>query len=70
MKTIDGITVLISFGFGQVAFDKGKKRVPCLDANIMNMIEGLRVGEGIPLLDAWLNGWDNANLNMFREVTK
>jgi hypothetical protein len=61
MKTTDGTTALIAYGFGQIAFDKGKKRIPCLDVNIMNMMEGLQVGEGIPLLNAWLNGWDMAS---------
>lgn len=49
---------------GVKAFGKGIKRVPALDKDLMNMLEGVQVGDEltIPIMKAWVNGWDEANL--------
>jgi hypothetical protein len=54
---------IINAGFlGAIAFKEGKPRVPALDANLMQEIKGLQNGEGLPLLNMWLQQWDLANL--------
>lgn len=55
----------IALGFGQVAFQKGKPRIPAQDKNIMGMIApGTPIGasDTIVILTAWLQGWDTENL--------
>jgi len=49
---------------GTKAFEKGIKRVPSLDKDLMKMLEGVQVGDSmtIPIMKAWTNGWDEANL--------
>lgn len=48
---------------GHMAFKNGKTRVPAHDANVLELLKGNKIGEGIPVLTAWLRGWDNANLS-------
>jgi hypothetical protein len=49
---------------GAIAFAKGIKRVPALDKALMNMLEGFQVGDSrtLPIMNAWTQGWDKANL--------
>jgi len=49
---------------GDAAFRAGKQRVPAVDQQLMALIgPGRPVGGGAKeLLDAWLRGWDRANL--------
>jgi hypothetical protein len=44
------------------AFERGDMRVPAQDFRMSNLLKGFQVGESIPVLDAWLKGWDNANI--------
>ncbi len=48
--------------FGNVAFARGNQRAPAFDADFLAGLAGVRVGDGVPLSMAWLNGWDQANL--------
>ncbi len=49
---------------GKSAFLEGKSRVPAHDNNIMEFLKDKPVGSplNVPLMDAWLQGWDEANL--------
>lgn len=47
---------------GTVAFRAGKKRIPALDRDLAPLLAGNQIGEGIPVLNAWLASWDAANL--------
>ena len=62
MKPINGAVLLAFTACGTLAFNEGKERTPCLDANCMGMIEACKfnVGEGIPYFNAWLEAWDDA----------
>lgn len=54
-----------AYKLGVAAFKNGAKRIPALDKHLLAMIEraGSRpVGASVPVLDAWLKGWDDANL--------
>lgn len=48
---------------GVQAFADGKKSVPNLDAKVMKLLEGLDIGEGTPILEAWSEAWHVANSN-------
>ncbi|MFA6903349.1 MAG: hypothetical protein WC236_09725 [Gallionellaceae bacterium] len=51
--------------FGMIAFASGIKAVPALDKNIMEMVANnpnKTVGASLPLLKAWIRGWNKANL--------
>lgn len=48
---------------GTKAFKDGKQRTPWLDSVVIEIMEGLQVGEGIPVMKAWYKGWDLANIN-------
>lgn len=61
-KTIRETETLIAHEFGRLAFQTGKPRIPAQDWNAMNMLTGKDVGEGIHILNAWLQGWDTENL--------
>lgn len=54
--------VIVAQVLGQKAFVNGAKRVPAHDPELMTLLAGNEVGQGIPVLDAWLRGWDEANL--------
>ena len=48
---------------GRDAFRRGVKCVPALDMkNLQPYLAGNQVGDGIPILDAWLTGWSEANV--------
>lgn len=47
---------------GNIAFHAGKNRIPCQDKELMKLLEGNKIGEGIETLKAWERGWDQANL--------
>lgn len=47
---------------GCIAFNSNKKRIPALDTNFCELIYGNKIGGSIPALNAWMRGWDNANL--------
>jgi hypothetical protein len=47
---------------GRAAFEADKKRIPAQDPAVLPLLAGLQVGEGLPILNAWLRGWDRANL--------
>lgn len=51
-----------AYRLGVNAFQAGAKRVPAFDRQILTMLEGKKVGEGVEILDAWLKGWDDVNL--------
>lgn len=46
---------------GTNAFAAGIQ-APVLDPEMMDLLKGLKVGEGIPLLKAWIKGWTLARL--------
>lgn len=53
--------VLAAAVLGTIAFNEGRS-VPCFDPKLMDLLNGLRVGEGLPVLKAWTRSWDAANL--------
>lgn len=53
---------LIAESYGIAAFEMGKPCVAALDSNLVQMLEGVRVGEGTHILMAWIGGWTKANL--------
>ncbi len=55
---------ILAFELGKLAFKKSQKRSPCLDVNLISLLEGHKVGDGsLAIMQAWLSGWDSANLN-------
>ena len=51
-----------AYDLGVKAFHDGKKAVPALDQNLLPLLKGNKVGEGLPVIKAWANGWHTANL--------
>ena len=47
---------------GRLAFERGAKSIPALDPELLKLLEGNKLGEGLPILEAWTNGWHKANL--------
>lgn len=49
---------------GSIAFARGVKCAPALDAEMMKMLSGRQVGDRrtAPELKAWAAGWTQANL--------
>ena len=49
--------------FGAIAFAKGMQAVPALDADLLAMFAGRKVGDKrtIPEMKAWASGWHQAN---------
>lgn len=47
---------------GRTAYHNGKMRVPYHDNDMMNMLVGGQIGDGIAPMTAWLYGWDDENL--------
>lgn len=47
---------------GRAAFLNGLDRAPVLDPSLWTLLREKVVGEGAPILRAWLYGWDLANL--------
>ena len=55
--------ILLAETYGIAAFEQGAPSIPVLDSNLMQMLEGLKPGEGsVNLLKAWTAGWTKANL--------
>jgi hypothetical protein len=53
----------IAYSLGVTAFKNGLKCIPAADKNLLeNCITGCQVGESIPYLKAWTEGWHDANL--------
>lgn len=61
-NTVTETKVVAAAVLGTLAFNAGMKRVPALDKNIKPLLAGNKIGEGIPVLNAWLKAWDDANL--------
>ena len=47
---------------GQQAFVNGKMRVFALDQKAVSLLAGNKIGQGLPIIKAWIRGWDEANL--------
>jgi len=47
---------------GTKAFKDQLKRVPTQDKKLTELMKDTKAGEGKPLIQAWLDGWDEANL--------
>ena len=56
------------YQMGLQAYRTDIKRAPALDKKLMNHIDGLQVGESLPALKAWLDGWDKAHLAVIELV--
>jgi hypothetical protein len=53
----------VAYSLGVQAFKNNKKRIPAHDKELLeNCVAGCQVGESIPYFEAWLLGWDHANL--------
>jgi hypothetical protein len=49
--------------FGTAAFAQGVPATPCMDKNLMALMDGMEVGTGAAeIMKAWLAGWYQANL--------
>jgi hypothetical protein len=55
-------TVKVAETFGMIHFAKGGDCIPCQCKNFNDLIKGLKVGESIPVLKAFIRGWTKANL--------
>jgi hypothetical protein len=55
------ITKVAAEILGHKAFINGKPRIPALDTELSKLLKGSKVGEGIPIMLAWLKGWDDTN---------
>ncbi|WP_075758149.1 hypothetical protein [Sporomusa sphaeroides] len=51
-----------AFNFGVIAFGDGKKAIPVLDKDLLELLRGNKVGEGLPIIKSWLAGWHSANI--------
>lgn len=51
-----------AYNLGKHAFHNGMKAIPVYDTELMKMLEGNKVGEGLPLLKAWNRGWHEENI--------
>jgi len=49
---------------GTIAFNNNKERVPSCDKDLMDLIgrTSEKMGDSLPLLNAWLSAWDNSNM--------
>lgn len=55
---------------GKEAFENGMKRVPAQDKELVDLLDGIAIGDGGKVLDAWLNAWDKANVDAPVEESK
>lgn len=46
---------------GNIAYHAGKKRIPAHDPELMKLLVGNQIGAGIPVLEAWILGWELAS---------
>jgi len=53
-----------AYELGVKAFNRGIKRAPMLDKNLMRMLKGKEVADtsSNDIMDSWLKGWDTTNL--------
>jgi hypothetical protein len=51
-----------AFLLGVIAFSNGKKAIPAHDNDLLKLLTGNKVGEGLPILKSWEKGWHSANL--------
>ncbi|MCK2000428.1 hypothetical protein MZM54_03355 [[Brevibacterium] frigoritolerans] len=61
------ILVDVAYSLGVKAQKNEMKRVPAWDKELLeNCLKGLKVEDpiGVKILDAWLKGWDEANLGL------
>lgn len=58
------ITLFACEILGTAAFHNGIKAAPCLDVELMKMMEGFEIGNpmSIPMMKAWSKGWHGANV--------
>lgn len=61
MTQTDKITK--AWDLGKEAFRKGEPGVPALDPAFLLLLEGLKVGESLPILQAWIDAWTEENLS-------
>lgn len=54
---------LIATELGKAAFNAGKAAVASWDKDLMEMINGSKVGEKTYLLKAWIKAWHKANIS-------
>lgn len=55
--------VNVAYNLGVEAFRNGQLCVPALDKELADKcLINCKVGEGLPYLKEWLNGWHDANL--------
>lgn len=48
---------------GRAAFKAGKPRIPALDVDLKPLLAmSTGIGASIPILDAWIDAWTQANL--------
>jgi hypothetical protein len=48
---------------GTIAFKNGLKCIPSLDADLLELLKGLEVGNGsTKIMKAWLKSWTIANI--------
>ena len=55
-----------AYELGVKAFNRGIKRAPMLDKNLVRMLKGKEVADtsSIDIMDAWLKAWDTTNLKV------
>jgi len=54
---------------GEKAFADGKKCIPAQDAKLMQLLKGLPLGGGAPIMKAWSDAWHKQNLKSPTEAT-
>jgi len=66
MKTAQ---ILAAMTLGTIAFKAGKKAIPSQNAELLELMAGRKIGEtpkgeasSIKIMQAYLTGWNNANL--------
>lgn len=48
--------------FGIIHFASGGDCIPCQSSNLNDMIKGMKVGQSVDILRAFIRGWTKANL--------
>lgn len=51
-----------AYDLGVKAFRAGQRAIPAQDRDLLDMLKGEQIGEGVPLLKSWLKGWTTENL--------
>lgn len=62
--------VVMAAVLGTAAYQAGRPRIPALDRELLALLKGNEIGEGIPLLQAWLHNWDLSNLSASWQTQK